>query len=320
MATGCNSNRLAILHAKDRAMPTGPMKKISIGRADLMVPEDATVTMTGEVNEVKLQAASLGPGEEFAKLWNDRLKLIESGAGVSPGHTVIRKNYPATNSRGQVYFEQSKDPVVLVVMERWQVVGTTLMKAKEEFEPKYLADVEKDFDKVFANLSVGGTAGPGDFAVGPVLVHLPPDGGESTDASIKFNLPGKPGQEPTPMSLDFNTELLTGAGSITILNRIKKTSEGSEAVGVKVETLRARKRSIGDLPGEESALSFASMTEHEEAVRAEWGSPGVANDASRPQTEMLYDTEGITGQQPHTDVALALRYWDGISESLRFRR
>src|SRR5580698_3798573 len=90
-ATSCSSNSFSILHAKDKPMSTGPMKKISIGRADLMVPEDATVTMTGEVNEVDLKTVTLKPGETFSKLWEKRLELIASGAGEYPGQTRIRK-------------------------------------------------------------------------------------------------------------------------------------------------------------------------------------------------------------------------------------
>ena len=302
-------------------MPTGPMKKISIGRADLMVPEDATVTMTGEVNEVDLKTVALKPGETFSKLWEERLKLIDSGAGEYPGQTRIRKLYPTTGTTGQVYFETGKDPRFLVIIERWKVIGNTLIKGQEKFEPKYLAAVEQDVDSVFANISVGGVPGSGDFVVNDAVVHFRPDGGgESTDASIHFNLPGKPGQAPVPMSLDFKTELLSSAGSITILSRLRGAYDGADEAGVKVDILRARKRSISGLPGEESFLHFASKSEQAEGVRAEWGSPGVANNAFATQTEMYYSNQDMTGIHEHPDTLFALSYWDSISSSLRFRQ
>ena len=301
-------------------MPAGPMKKISIGRADLMVPEDAIVTMTAEVNDIKVTTIELKSGETFPKLWEERLKLIATGAGEYPAHTVIRQRYPSTGTEGQVYYELSKDPQIQVVVERWKQIGNVVLEGRIYFDSKYLSMANEMLDQVFNTTTIGGQAGSGDFVVNDAVVHFRPDGGgESTDASIHFNLPGKPGQAPVPMSLDFKTELLSSAGSITILSRVREASEGADVAGVKVDILRARKRSISGLPGEESVLHFASKSEQAEGVRAEWGSPGVASNAFAPQTEMFYSNQDMTGIHEHPDTLLALSYWDSISSSLRFR-
>ena len=315
---GCTRAGTSILQAKEIAMPAANMKKISIGRADLMVPEDATVTMSGQVNEVMLHIDRLKPGETFEGVWAARTKKIASGAGEdpNPGQTAIRKTYPASNGKGQVYYEQGKDPRILVVMERWQMIGSVLVKAREEFEPKYLPDVERDIEAVFSNMALRAPSNGDDFAVGPVTVHLLTEGAESTEAGIQFALPTSPGEQPVQMNLSFKSRVLSTPGSITILNRVKQATEGSAAAGVQVTTLRAHKRAIGALAGEESVLSFSSKEEGKSGIRAEWGTPGVANDAHAPQTELFY----TVGKGDRANVPLALADWDGILSSLRYRR
>lgn len=311
---GCN-----LIHAKEGTMPTGPTKTISIGRLDMRVPVDADVTMLGQVKEVKLSTDHLEKGQSFAAAWNARLKKIGSGAGndPNPGQTVIRKTYPATADHGQVYYEQGKDPGILVVVERWQMVGNVLVKGREEFEPKYLPDVERDMEAVFGHMSLEAPATRQDFAVGPITVHQVSEGGaESANASILMKVPVSDGGQPVPMTLHVATQVLSGPGSITILNRAKGPAQNTGYPGYEVKLLRADKRNAGGLQGEESVLTYNKQGSPAGALRAEWGTPGKPGDDRAPQTELLL-SGGDGNPMPVGDI---LGDWDSILASLKYRQ
>ena len=70
----------------------------------------AAAVLDREMIRVAGSLDHLPAGETFAAAWNARVKKIGSGTGndPNPGHTVIRKSYPATADHGQVYYEQGK--------------------------------------------------------------------------------------------------------------------------------------------------------------------------------------------------------------------
>ncbi len=294
------------------------MKKISLGRADLQVPEDATVSMIGELNDAKLHVDRLPAGKSFAAVWAERVAQVSSGQGNAPGpgETRIRKNYPATATAGQVFYEQSPDPKVLLVMERWQMVGDFLVKGRMEFDPKYGAQAERDMPAIFASMSLDPPRSGADYALGPVTAHYPSQGGESVHAAIHFAVPSAAGGPPRPAGVTLDSELLASAGSITILGRMKQAQTDEGKAGSIVSVPRAHERAIGALPGQEGVLVFTGSTPRQTTVRAEWGTPGVANDASAPQTEV----EMVSPDGTSVDPNEMLGYWDAILSSLRYRR
>lgn len=310
---GCN-----LVHAKEGAVPTGPMKKISIGRLDLQVPADAELKMTGQVKEVRLSLDHLPAGQTFAAAWDARVKKIGSGSGndPNPGHTVIRKTYPATADHGQVYYEQGKDPQILVVVERWQMVGNILVKGREEFEPKFLLDVERDMEAVFGHMSLQAPATREDFAIGPVTVHQTSQGGaESTDASVAMALPVGDSGKLVPITLKVTSQVLSSPGSITVLSRAKGPAQHTGDPDYDAKLLRAARRSAAGLEGEESVLTLSKKGGPAGSLRAEWGTPGKPGDDRAPQTELRF---GGNGEQ--LSVPELLGYWDAILASLKYRQ
>ena len=103
------------------------------------------------------------------------MKKISSGEGNDPeaGKTRIRKTYPATATSGQVLYEQSPDARVLLVMERWQLVGDYLVKGRMELDPTYTDAAERDMPAVFASMSLEPARSGADYALGPVTAHYP---------------------------------------------------------------------------------------------------------------------------------------------------
>lgn len=310
---GCN-----LVHAKVGKMPGGSTKKISIGRLDLQVPADAELKMTGQVKEVKLSTDHLGSGTTFAAAWDARVKKIASSSGndPDPGQTVIRKTYPVTADQGQVYYEQGKDPRILVVVERWQMVGNVLVKGREEFEPKYLSAVERDMEAVFGHMSLRPSATREDFAVGPVTIHQQSAGGaEATQASVSMMLPVGDSGRPVAIDLKVSSQVLSSPGSITILNRARGPAQNTGYPDYEAKLLRAAKRSAAGLEGEESVLSYSKKGGPAGSLRAEWGTPGKPGDDRAPQTELLFGG----GEGEHLSVPEMLGYWDNILSSLKYR-
>ncbi len=140
----------------------------------MQVPEDATVSMIGELDDAKLHVEQLPAGQAFAKVWAERLKQIGSGKGndPGPGQTRIRRIYPASGSAGQVFYEQSPSPKVLLVIERWQMVGDYLVKDRMELQEKYFNQAEQGMPAVFASMSLDPARGRDDYALGPITAGL----------------------------------------------------------------------------------------------------------------------------------------------------
>ena len=303
--------------SQDKTMVPYHGKTVSVGRADLWLPEDASVGMIGEVNEVNLNTNThLAAGESFAKAWSGRVKKLEMGQGEIDAHTAVLKQYPATSSMGQVYFQIGTDPDMLVVLERWKLIGTTVVVGRTDFKRKFLPQVEENMENVFAHLEVGGVAGPGDFVVNNVIVHCAPDGEEATKAEVSFSIPGADGKTPMQVAMTYNSELLTSEGSVTVLDRMRVTRDGARDAGVSVDALRAAKRTLAGLSGEESILRFSGSEAGTTTFRIEWGAPGRPSQGSAPQTSV----EWISGKSASPSQANLLSYWDQFASSMRFRK
>lgn len=315
---GCRSaNRSPV---QESQVDTRDWKTVPFGRAEVRVPADTQVELQTEVNEVEFNVLPMPPDESFDAMWKRRLVAIEAGSGEPDGaHTAVRKRYPDSPQRHQVYFQLSKDADPLVILERWELRGSSVVKGRTEFDQKFLPQAEANMNDVFLHTTVGeDVRTANDFAAGGVVVSLPLSGRESVKAHLYFPLANTRGR----MSLELNTVVLKTPGNTTILNG-PANAEADAALkesGLVQEVIRKGPRDLAGQHGVEKLVYLAPAGKPDQFLfGGEWQASGVPDDSVRPQIDLVLDSSQLQGL-PLLQKGLPLDLWNAISSSLRFRR